>query len=140
MITVILPFPDPRLNPNSSKGHHWAATSNLRKKARADACILTKQATGLVAALVLNGLASVVSIPLTVTFVQPDRRQRDRDNLLAASKPALDGVADAMGINDARFNPVTVAREYGAKPGHVRIEVHISSAMNALPPVQEPKP
>ena len=32
-------------------------------------------------------------------------------------------LADALGVNDARFDPVTLRREYGAKPGAVRIEI-----------------
>jgi len=43
-VIVELPFPDRRLNPNSSKGKHWAATVALRKAARADAALLTKAA------------------------------------------------------------------------------------------------
>ena len=58
-----------------------------------------------------------------ITFVQPDRRGRDRDNLLAACKPMLDGVADALGVNDSQFEPVTIRREYGKKPGAVRVEI-----------------
>jgi Endodeoxyribonuclease RusA. len=117
MITVLLPFPDPRLNPNRCKGAHWAATGAIRKSVRAAAYLLTKQAA--------NGVTFPMGqeIALVIVFVQPDRRQRDRDNLLAASKPALDGVADALGINDSQFQPVTISREYGAKPGGVRIEI-----------------
>lgn len=62
-------------------------------------------------------------IALTITFVQPDRRARDRDNLLAALKPSLDGLADALGVNDAQFDPVVLRREFGAKPGALRIEI-----------------
>lgn len=121
MIVVTLPFPDSRLNPNRSKGVHWAATSALRKKARADAHVLT------LAALAGKKWTDQAAA-LTITFIQPDRRARDRDNLLAASKPALDGVADALGINDAQFDPVTIRREYGTKPGSVRIEIGLVSS------------
>lgn len=62
-------------------------------------------------------------IALRLVFVQPDKRRRDRDNLLAAAKPQIDGIADAMGIDDSRFNPVTISREFGAKPGCVRITI-----------------
>jgi Holliday junction resolvase RusA-like endonuclease len=65
------------------------------------------------------------AVPLVITFIQPDRLHRDRDNLLAACKPALDGVADALEINDSQFDLVTIRREYGAKPGGVRIEVGV---------------
>lgn len=63
------------------------------------------------------------AIALTITFVQPDRRARDRDNQLAALKPSLDGLADALGVNDAQFDPVVLRREFGSKPGAVRIEI-----------------
>lgn len=123
MITVTLPFPNAKLNPNRSKGVHWAATSALRKKARNDALWLTKGAMLQRMLEQLPALEFGEAIPLTITFIQPDRRHRDRDNLLAACKPGLDGVADALEVNDARFDPVTIRREFGAKPGSVRIEI-----------------
>lgn len=109
MMLVTLPWPSAKLNPNRSKGLHWAATSSLRKKARADAHLLTLGAMN--AGRVPRGATG--SIALTITFVKPDRRARDRDNLLAALKPSLDGLADALGVNDAQFEPVVLRREYG---------------------------
>lgn len=117
MIVVILPWPNPKLNPNSSKGRHWKSTVDLRKSARAAGYYLASPAAKQVT------FAAGQEIPLSITFVQPDRRHRDRDNLLAACKPALDGVADALGVNDSQFNPMTICREYGGKPGSVRIEI-----------------
>ncbi|MDY0961763.1 endonuclease [Massilia sp. CFBP9026] len=116
-ITVELPFPDRRLNPNNSKGKHWAATVALRKAARTDAALLTRAAGAGVR------FAAGQEVELAITFIQPDRRARDRDNLLAACKPMLDGVADALGVNDSQFEPVTIRREYGKKPGAVLIEI-----------------
>lgn len=118
-MTVMLPFPDRRLNPNSSKGKHWAATVALRKSARIDATLLTR------AAGKEWRFAPDAEIALTITFIQPDRRARDRDNLLAACKPMLDGVADALGINDSQFEPVTIRREYGTRPGATRIDISV---------------
>jgi crossover junction endodeoxyribonuclease RusA len=116
-VKVVLPWPDAKLNPNRSKGAHWASTSALRKKARADAHILTKAELG------GNPVNPQTTRALTITFVQPDKRARDRDNLLAALKPSLDGVADALGVNDSQFDPITIRREYGAKPGSVVVEI-----------------
>jgi len=116
-LIVLLPFPDRRLNPNSSKGTHWASRSALRKSARASAALLTA------AAAAGHSFAPGAELALVITFVQPDRRARDRDNLLAACKPMLDGVADALGVNDSQFEPVTIRREYGGKPGAVRVEI-----------------
>lgn len=116
-ILITLPFPDRRLNPNSSKGKHWGSTVALRKAARTGAAALTAVAsTG-------HRLEPGAELALVITFVQPDRRARDRDNLLAACKPMLDGVADALGVNDSQFEPVMIRREYGKKPGAVRVEI-----------------
>lgn len=48
-------------------------------------------------------------------FYKPTRRSMDHDNLLARMKAGLDGVADALAIDDRRFNPliIRVADEIG---------------------------
>lgn len=118
VLTVELPWPDAKLNPNRSKGTHWGMAAAIRKDAKMNAYALTLQA------MMGDRLWACPSAPsLTITFVQPDRRARDRDNLLAALKPALDGVAAALRIDDSQFDPITIRREYGAKPGCVRVEV-----------------
>ena len=43
-----------------------------------------------------------------LTFYKPNRRSMDHDNLLARMKAGLDGVADALKIDDRRFNPLSV--------------------------------
>jgi len=117
MLSVTLPFPDRRLNPNNSKGRHWASAVALRRAARVSAAHLTRIAgTG-------HQFEPGQELALVITFIQPDRRARDRDNLLAACKPMLDGVADALGVNDSQFEPVTIRREYGKKPGCVVVEI-----------------
>ena len=47
----------------------------------------------------------------------------DRDNLLAACKAGLDGIAAALKVDDSRFEPLTIRRVFGAKPGCVLVEV-----------------
>jgi len=71
-ILVTLPFPDRRLNPNNSKGKHWASTVALRKSARAGAALLTQ------AAAAGHGFEPGAELALVITFVQPDRRARPR--------------------------------------------------------------
>ena len=51
-------------------------------------------------------------VEIRLTFVQDDKRHRDLDNLLAASKSLLDGVAHALGIDDKNFEPITIMRRY----------------------------
>ena len=50
-------------------------------------------------------------IPLTITFYPPDKRHRDADNMVASIKAGLDGVADALKVNDRRFLPTFVFSE-----------------------------
>lgn len=118
---IELPFPPSELNPNRKNGRHWGATHAVKAKYRQDCwnlalmAINTWQHGGYV--------APAGDIPLTLTFVQPDKRRRDRDNLLASCKAALDGVAAALKVDDSRFEPVTIRREFGKKPGAVIVEV-----------------
>jgi crossover junction endodeoxyribonuclease RusA len=115
---IKLDFPAPELFPNRSKGTHWTKTSGLRKSARDDAYVLTK-ASG--AFKDRPGY-----IPLYLLFLTPDKRHRDSDNMLAASKSALDGVAQALGIDDSRFKPVVVDWELGPKGGALIVGVGVS--------------
>lgn len=42
-------------------------------------------------------------IRVHMVFVPPTRHHRDEDNLIATMKSGLDGLADALGVNDKRF-------------------------------------
>ena len=39
-----------------------------------------------------------------IEFYPPDKRKRDIDNMLASSKAGIDGIAQAIGIDDSIFN------------------------------------
>jgi len=61
---------------------------------------------------------------LAFTFCPPDRRKRDLHNMPATMKPAIDGVADAMGCDDAGFRCVwPVEFSEPVKGGCVLVEV-----------------
>lgn len=81
------------LSPNA-RGH-WAKKAKAAKAYRYDCFILATQ----------QKLRVDWDGPITVclTFHPPDKRKRDLDNLIAACKSLLDGVADALGVNDSRF-------------------------------------
>lgn len=84
-----LPFPPPQLSPN--------ARVNWREKAAVTASY--REACGWVGiaerkkAYLWAGFDGPVRA--RVTFVVPNRRKRDTDNLLAMLKPAWDGLVDA---------------------------------------------
>lgn len=89
-----LPWPPRSLSPNARQ--HWAAHARAKKKYR-NACFLS----------VLEArLPGVPDGPLLVTleFLRPDRRRYDQDGLLARMKAGLDGVAEALGVDDHRFD------------------------------------
>ena len=115
---VRLPFPVPGLFPNRKAGKHWAATQASKVEARETAWALTRAAKG--AWIDPGGL-----IPLSMVFVAPDGRRRDMDGMLSALKPALDGLALALGVDDVRFRPLTLDYERGTAPGGVIVAVGV---------------
>ncbi len=97
MITIELPWPDKRLNPNSK--NRWAKTK-ATKQARYDAYYITREVVG---PYIHNAVP--IGYKTQYIFYPPDRRHRDKDNCLAMMKASQDGVADALGINDKYFVP-----------------------------------
>jgi len=90
---ITLPWPDKTLNPNART--HWAVKSRITKSTRTAAAWLTK-ASG-------EKVTGEGKIDLSIVFSPPDKRHRDQDGMLSSCKALLDGVADGLGVNDARF-------------------------------------
>lgn len=60
-------------------------------------------------------------ICIRITFIPPDNRG-DRVNFAARMKAYIDGIAEAIGVNDKRFLPSYCFRA-AQKPGSVVVEV-----------------
>ena len=58
-----------------------------------------------------------------MTFIPPDRRSYDRDNLVARMKSGIDGLSDALRINDKRFNTVISTMDQDYLGGFVKIRI-----------------
>jgi Holliday junction resolvase RusA-like endonuclease len=106
---IVLPFP-----PASLSGHtagHWRAKAAATKRYREWARLAT--------------LAAKVTVPeagdirIHIRFVPPDRRG-DRTNFANRAKPLIDGIAEALSLNDARFLP-SYAFADPEKPGRVEV-------------------
>lgn len=95
MLELTLPWPSKDLSPNARV--HWSVRGRAAKKARQQAG-LAAIAAGWQAKSLPAG-----RIHLQVDFYPPTRRLPDDDNMLARFKPARDGIADALGIDDRRF-------------------------------------
>ena len=124
-IVIRLPFPAPELFPNRKNGKHWGAT-NWIKSQQLDAGFFAAKAAG-------SFIAPDGYIPLSLLYLTPDKRHRDCDNMLAASKALLDGVALALGIDDKRFKPILI--DFAQGPDKVgaliaAVGVRISSGVN----------
>lgn len=109
---IVLPFP-----PASLSGHakgHWRAKADATRKHRNWARLATMDAK-------VRGIPEAGDIKVHIRFVPPDRRG-DRTNFANRMKPYLDGIADALGVNDSRFLP-RFTYEPPEKPGRVIVEI-----------------
>jgi crossover junction endodeoxyribonuclease RusA len=113
-IVIAFPWPEPALWPN--RAAKWWALARARKEAKR---------AGFFAVLeVKPELGSLPArLPITVRFCPSTRRRFDTDNALAALKGHFDGIAQALGIDDSSFEPITVHRGPVQKPGCVIVEI-----------------
>jgi crossover junction endodeoxyribonuclease RusA len=112
---IRLGWPHKALWPNFRSRTHWPKTS-ATKNARAEAFYATRAAKVSVA-------AGDVPVIVQATFYPPDRRKRDYDNCGASIKAHLDGIADALGVNDNSFRPRTPIIGEPIKGGAVVVEI-----------------
>ena len=62
-------------------------------------------------------------LTLELVFVTPDQRSYDRDNLVARMKSGLDGLADALNIDDKRFTALAARVSTDTIGGFVRVRI-----------------
>lgn len=124
-LKLALPWPARELWPNRSgrQGMPWQVKRRLAKEARALARLnaLVEGWNSLAAGA--NDPWPVGDIPVTLTFCPPNRIRRDLDGMYSACKPYQDGLAEALGLDDSRFNPVTLRRGAVVKGGQVIVEI-----------------
>jgi len=102
MNTVKLPWPPKELSPNSTL--HWSKTAKKKKEYRTACWALALESK-------LKAPEGDGKIEIEITFYPPDKRHRDADNMVASIKAGLDGIADALRVNDKRFLPVFKFKE-----------------------------
>ena len=93
-----IPLPARELSPNNRNGRHWAATSNIVANARNEAKVAVLERLGGKPSPFAN--EGQWHYRIHIFFVLKDNRKRDLDNLKAALKPSIDGMCDALGIDD----------------------------------------
>jgi crossover junction endodeoxyribonuclease RusA len=119
MITITLPWPPKALSPNTPGG--WRAKAAHRKKAFTDGYWAVKASVSPDDARLEKG----VKFSVMMMFYPPDARGRDIDNCHASCKNLLDGMCNALGINDKQLCPVTLDMGLPDKK-NPRVEVTLS--------------
>jgi len=117
MIEIVLGWPPSDLSPNARL--HWAKLARAKKHYRQACLSVTKEQ--------LKKYPNYNELPerlvLEMTFIPPDRRSYDRDNLVARMKSGIDGLSDALRINDKRFNTVISTMDQDYLGGFVKIRI-----------------
>ena len=112
---IDLPYPHKALWPNGRA--HFQAKAREAKKHRQWAAVATWEAKG------CKKAPEGENIPVTL-YVHPKPRGPlpDKDNCIAAAKSMLDGIADALKLNDRQF---AAPRVVFAEPREGRFVVEI---------------
>lgn len=116
MLELMLGWPPSELSPN--KRLHWSKVAKYKAMYR-EAC----WAMTLEQVRIRTDRAPAGPLHLTMVFVPPDRRSYDRDNLVARMKAGLDGVCDALGIDDKQFSTLTARVDAGQIGGFVSVRI-----------------
>jgi crossover junction endodeoxyribonuclease RusA len=107
---VVLPWPHKDLSPNARV--HWREKRRRHRSYR-HTCSWE---------CVDQGIRKIDAqvIKATIIFSPPDSRRRDIDNMIASVKAAIDAVAEAIGVDDSRWQ-IEPRRGVPVKGGNVRI-------------------
>jgi Holliday junction resolvase RusA-like endonuclease len=119
---IVLPWPRKELSPNARV--HRMTKARFIRRAREFAHYTTLEQLGPNCKQMAAGLPRPLS--MTLTFHAPDAQRRDRDNLLASCKSAIDGMCQALWIDDAEFCRVTA--QTGERATGVCVVVEIEGA------------
>ncbi|MCA8951225.1 MAG: hypothetical protein KDE27_17085 [Planctomycetes bacterium] len=108
LLTIELPWPSSKLSPNSRQQHH--ALARAKRNYRAQCKNATRAQVGdavrwpeRLVSMSANGILIETALKYRLLFFPPNEKSHDRDNLIARMKSGLDGMCDALGIDDGLF-------------------------------------
>lgn len=119
---IKFPWPHKDLSPNGRK--HRMEVARLKKRAKSDAFF---EASAHEDCRAFRG-ASGVHVDLV--FLPPDRRKRDLDNMLGSCKAMLDGLSEAIGVDDSTWS-LSLCRGDAVSGGAVVVTVSAGHRPNA---------
>lgn len=112
---VHLPWPPRELSPNVRS--HWAKLAKAKKAYRTTCRWMAVEQAAVHKLQTTDGARG--RLRLHLLFVPPTRARRDVDNLVAAMKAGLDGLADALGMDDSLWALSQEIAPYTAHGGRV---------------------
>ena len=116
-MTIILPWPDKALSPNSRV--HWSQKAKAVKAAR-----YRGWAESVAAGYGISTFADYDGkLHLWIDYYAKTRNYPDADNCLSSSKAYIDGIADALLVNDRRFVHHPFVKDETFKGGKIEIRI-----------------
>ena len=112
---ITLPWPAHTLSPNTRQ--HHMALHRAKAKYR-EACRISVLMLPAASRQVPDGRLLV-----EMQFCPPDKRRYDVDGICSRMKSGLDGVADALQLNDERFRPVPLPMGGVVRGGAVYLKI-----------------
>ncbi len=97
-LVLRLPLPPKELSPNAGKKWNVHKINRITQKAQSDTIAYVREQ--------MPRGVPLEQATVTMTFVVPDRRDRDKDNFIAAAKPYLDGLVKAGVIMDDNWKRI----------------------------------
>jgi crossover junction endodeoxyribonuclease RusA len=122
-----LPWPNRQLSPNALNRTRWNNPKRLaaKKEARRLGYLVAHRDYGTAIGKFQKVFSSEM-LRVTIDFHPPDRRKRDIDNALASMKHYIDGVCDALQIDDKQFKAIVLHwKEPLPKKGQVIMNIEV---------------
>jgi len=120
---IVLPWPASGLSPNARV--HFMKLANLKRAYRQECGYLALKQLGKHAMTMPQGLT------VTLEFRPPSARKYDLDNCLSRMKAGLDGLADAIQVDDSKWDLI-LKRGSPTKGGEVHISIEEKKDENIL--------
>ena len=117
---ISLPWPDRALSPNARK--KWRKIQAVTQ-ARNDAFLLARETLGPLWGTVGEPDLECRELQLRLVLYPPTRRHYDQDNTIAANKAALDGVCQALQIDDHAIKRTVIEWGDVTKGGEILLEL-----------------
>lgn len=123
---IVLPWPDRVLHPNARP--HWHTKAKAAKFAREQGYLLARMAGCTSASFAgYDG-----KLHLFIDYYAKTRNYPDADGCLSSSKSWIDGISDALGVNDRRFVFHPFVKDETHKGGKVCIRITKGTEISAI--------